>query len=1697
MVSPVNPSNIPLAEASVSEEEETLEVAEVKETSLEAEASSLQTTAVVNPYSDPTSFAAENRALKWKIVLGDRGPELEQLVNSVRSGTEDLLYDMARTEEKQRYEVTRQRILNDYLKTRDPNAPVTEGEVQEVNALFQRTLEEQGLDSDSTIMEKLYAQKLVEQAAADIAGEELDEEIYRNAINTTVGEMLEDTSRRIAVKEVVASELEKWDTKYQNEVSNGQAFLAHVADSIIPFVTSYAMANSLEGFETPGFFLGKHMSELVEHIRAQEPEVAKTMINEIMQNMWEFSPTQAMEMAAMLGNALENDVEFSGDLRTSTDILTVTPLGAIFKGFRAGIKGLGNAVIKTPSTVGVLARKIPKTSTQAQATIKAALNAVSKAASRPTQAGNLASSAGPNAMPIYRWVADRISPGSNSAASFKNLLDNIPSVANPRALFDGNEINLSKNFQADFINSRLTEVDKVFEFLSKKINSDRIVDPVVIRAAVQAAQDSFLSMHPLLSNNILDVRVNLGSQAPVLQRAAGDPVRSVENADFIVYQIGTDRHKGFTTLANANDYARNTLGLKSNYKVIRSNNRYVIEMTQSIDETAKTVRDELANTTKPIAGHFTDYIGYFLGSNTKIGSELSKQLATSVFGESSAQKMLEELAAPVRALKSFEKDQLGAFINDLRLMLVPGTKDNFGYFPRTISEVQNLWRNRYNELPSEKLLKAYEAFRFSNDVDYFFRNLAITKEKKRAGLMNFALSTGKGSSFLPRIEGKVVDSWENNDGITSLLTIWDSDPQNIRSVNSSFLTKADAKQIHDGLQKGELKIIQLSPAGKLELRETFKDLTRTVKGSKGGKSKKVAVLPDNDPDFVIVKTEELNSAEGIGYLHIPYRGGGHLQYHTQSQFISYGKVYDVTRKDGSVQTRYTGDANLFQAHTKKQGQFVVDYLNRLRDMELSGASKAAIKATLANAPVSSKQWALIKKESKLKTPFVLRNGGERTIDASQAMMSIPNLVDVTKSRLNLYVGNLDMVNLLQREGPLSRVVVDNPSLGNPRFHTSDPRLMSPFHTLETNYNAVLKDLSNLGDIKIKAAEDFVAMFSHTFDISQGWTKEYARSNPIDALFNAPLSKSLSTKDKLAVEKFRRTMKDFFGMKPALSEKLGFDADDFKFWVVDNARETLQEGGKLLNFIEGMTTKSPVAFFKWAAFHEHLGFWRPRQLFQQASGIVNAALIDPKNMAKTFNSSLAMTPLLLRGNDQNFIKHAANLSAKSGGMSAAEFTESFELLQRAGPLEIGLSSGYREEAVAANYFSKAKRILDRWGPGTFIAGEKMLRLTAWNTAYKKFKTANPTKKITDADIRTIINDMDIMSARMSRASQAPIQKGAMGLVTQFMGYPMRMAELMLGKQLSKSEKLALGLGNAFIYGPVTVAGGLSVYIPWHEMLKEQAVASGVDIQEDYGAIMAFNGASSLFWKILTGNNYEFDRFAPSEVDILSALFDDEGKAIEKLAGAGITNFVDDMGAVGGFLGDIINDMTMTVSGDQSRLKLVAADFSHLLEQIGTYKDISRMVMMLNIQKYRTTNGTYVGDADGLDAFMINMIGATSGDLSKYYDLGKLRKAQDDLKFAARKDLLRYADLYWQAVRDDDRQASKDFHRRFTATSIAAGMTPSETLSLLTSMGSKHNDGLRKRILENDKRKAQAAINEELLKRIEEAEKHQAQAFGDNE
>lgn len=907
--------------------------------------------------------------------------------------------------------------------------------------------------------------------------------------------------------------------------------------------------------------------------------------------------------------------------------------------------------------------------------------------------------------------------------------------------------------------------------------------------------------------------------------------------------------KPFKTLEAAERAAREDYKLGA-FEVVPRANGYVVEVKKAIDETLPSVRNALrietgADTPKGLGQILRAVLP--LSKNAKLAPEIMEAAAIAGYGTKNQQALVNSLMKPIDALrKTAGKKDWENFNTFLDRQRLTKTEDGYGRFSENFHDLETEWHKQFGKFPNEAEQKAYWSYVQLNDAEYVINNLGIYRDKTRQGRAMYTLPNNE--MAVPAIEGKMVQHFPWDTPAETNFLLWDKDISGVRRLSNfdsnpgeSWAKKYNVvgkeaegtrtssvfrEWLDKGIQAGELKVIQLARYSEDEL--------RTALGARE--------LPKGRIDYIVTRDVQETP---LKLWQLPYQPGGHHAY--EYSWYVRQPVLDVGKGEIRRRTTYRGDTNLVGMNTEKDVKEFTRRMNVARDIFKRGLDENATPNAKANAVVEldtylnrnlpfdlehfQKLFKSHKGQFDVDTPFY-HTPNAKTTDAFHKLEDVikrgdPNVTYLRSSESphNLDAGQINLRYASERGDPLYA----SENIGtkaNPAFNFQRAKMIEPMaiadRAARTIANSVILD-----DLKIKAAERFIAEFSDTLV----WNIAEIRRNPLRALMEAPFKPGVLDVDKWAAMDVRRSTLELLGMRTDTQVRIDS--------IVQKLSETIYSTkvGKKIADSEWTPTwmipaiKDPAKAVRKIAFETHLGMFNPTSLVNQAM-IVNhiAGVEGPIRAIKSIQTGQMMSMLRFSEDNADWINHFAKLQSKTG-LSVEHFKEAFEGLKQSGFHKVGREMIDHNEWMTAGLTEGRFGTFLEYGKAFYKRGEEIGRYTGYVAAYDKWRTANPKALFDSAAKAEVLNRADLLNLNMSGISNSVLQKGLPGVITQFFNAHLRQAEQILGGRLSRAEMFRLVTWNSLIYGLPMGLGGAATAGLWP--VKQTATEYGLKAEDKFG------------------------------------------------------------------------------------------------------------------------------------------------------------------------------------------------------------------------------------------------------------------------
>lgn len=1598
---------------------------------------------------DVPAGAVQNRAVKYDFALGEDSPGVPSIAAQLQSGNENNLTDILTQRKAIQWETQKQDLISRLLSSASPEtsqqdldflmgmSAVDAEEVANANALYNRDRQ-----SPNAILETEYGKKFMRTV---VNNDKTSSFFKAEQENPEQANQYLDAFEWGAARNTVAAKLaEEADEAWKNE-SLGQKAL-DIGGTLVPVWSNYRLSNVVKQAPATSLIPGTNIQEQISYLHSLSPDEfakqAKAAVDSIPNTLLR------SQFAHALLKFGDSDAGVA-NLNTTLDVIdTATGVGALAK---AGVKAGARAA----------ARRAASVEDGPSQTLRGVLKGALKSSARSDV--DLAEVAEKTGM-------FRESALLKMVKGAKDLADRIPAISNPRNWYDGGT-NLAREVQERLqkrASNRALYIEQALESPTVARTSEQRVADVAEAAlrdleadvrpsgtildldngkpvytveqqsidALKAQQDEWiqrlktaketqnLPVIKAAEKTIKDIAAKISASTNPTNRGTDfvlNPAeRNLANVNSITIKIGDKNGLLFDNQAIAERWKQDNLASYKDAVVVQHGNKYYVELTKDLpDQIDNFKHADVPLQDKAADGWLNALLGGFRSPAHSMGEASTQGRLVATHGREEFVQALQEILKPIGSLAKNQKKELEYMLKKNRDFVNDVTGERGRYFNSQL-EFEDAFRNKFNKLPTEQQVDAYNAYIQANDLDWVVRSAGWYRDKVRAGIENFGLSfTFDGANVEGaaktrtrvkfNVEGREVKDVPRDLKYRFNIAVVDEDNGSV-NVFSNFTESLDNIASIDTKLANGYKVIQVA------------DANLRVPNGRGMRG--VA--------FVVIKdfTRERLSIEG------PYKAGGHVV-NRYSHYVKQGNV--STGSDGKKY--YTGDTAVFSAPTAKVAKARAEAAETARQM--LRANDPALDAFVSKhlgmsgdayrklfRPTKNRRGELVPGLD-LEVPFVATRAGERTVgNARYAQLYGDQFVDTVNSPYNLYT-EMDRTFSGERESGNIPVLVEE---GGVKQVLDDGSLLDPLETLERAAQNMV-DLRTKRDFILRSAQDWVADFAHLLKKPD----ERSITDPVSTMAQADYIEGISWQDRRNADLARRQIMTFAG---SLNKEERWN-ETIAARLLDLAYE--KGGARGMELMETWMIpyvtnpmKLPNMFRKMAT-HLKLGFGNPVQLFLQAQTTANIVAISPRNglhagAAYPAIRAALLSPTMLKG---------ATSRAALVGWKADEFTEMMESMVRNGWHKIGGTHSVVDELAVPQMVRRNGKTAADASLFFFREGEKIPRTISWATAYLDWKRANPGKALDRAAEAYIIKRADALNNNMSSANNAMWQRGPVAIPSQFFAYNIRLMESYFGKTLTKTEKARLFATHAALYGVPVATGGAIAVAPVYDIVKQSLMERGIKY-DDTGFEAVMEGIPSVILEAMGGPELDVGaRYGTGGITVFRDWIRDE-KGIGEIA----------LGASGSVAVDVAASLApafkavlglATDSPDDTLYYTTPEMVVKTIQNISGVSNAIKLIWAANTGKWMSKYGRVVDNVETGDAFWMALTGANTQQINEMYIMKDIHKDFMDARRAASLQLNEMLAAAFRNREDgDDRQEAL---RKFRAIAVASGFDQNEITTLI--------------------------------------------------
>jgi hypothetical protein len=1054
----------------------------------------------------------------------------------------------------------------------------------------------------------------------------------------------------------------------------------------------------------------------------------------------------------------------------------------------------------------------------------------------------------------------------------------------------------------------------------------------------------------------------------------------------IVYNIGAPDGRFFVDPRQAATVAKDFYGLADGAFSVESltPGAFTIRVAKVVDETDPDILKHAiqTDTTTPVSWTGT-FLPYFRGSAGVSSEMLQKNLAVSQHHAKALHSAFMVAAKDIGKLSKKEMRNLDALMEAKRdvekIVIDPvsgkETKVRGEWF-NSAGELERVYKKAFGEYPSEDVVSAYFTMRQMYDFDLMVRNFKLYSEKTRVGIENARLHIPVPDSndpslvkWLPQKKGVEVKFVEDLPAGDFDILILNAETAQGNYINTA---KSGREGIKDLQSKG-YKLMQIANPDQRPLKN----------------------VNDNYIQYVVAKDVERTP---LTPDQLPATEGGHVRY--KEGFFVKQPRFETTSNGERL---YLGDRPILGASSAAEGAKHAKNMEIGRQLMLAGDFRALGDHLSRTLPWTVGQFEQLFKASDVEealldkdTPITWVADGQGVNDAAKTHAtelagSFTGVRDTIDDPTNIY-GTIGKKYTGEKDFALRKVVTGE---GDKLFDFDKARMISPMETLEQAWAEISRSIAT-DNMKVQASTNWVEEAAQALKTPI----EELRRNPWEALNNPQWNTQYGDPAKIrTLDIQRRQILAFLGQK----DQLGSTLD----WIRNKALDGVfnKKGQAAADWVDDNVlpnVRNPLQFMRSFAFHTKLGLFNPVQLFLQSNAMINTWAITG-NPARVGSALSGVTLMQMsRVNRTPEILSALAKKSEKLGWKPGEWLEMDELFHKlslhlvegeVGMLDV-MTNPKMFKGVGGNFLDK--------GLFFFREGERAVRMNAWAVAFKEFRDKFPTKVLNNSDVNSILRRQEILAGNMTRGSNALWQKGITGPMTQFWGYQARITEQLLGKQLTRAEKLRLGTAFAAMYGvPVSLSAATFMQIPgWStDDIRQYALENNIDINSGIAGA-AMNGIPSELIRWMTSDENGQggiqlaigDRYGPGGLPVLKNLVE---------AKDGVTDAIIDLafGASGSitrdFFAKVLPENWDILESAVNGPRLGLQDYANMFSTISTVNNSTKLYWALTTHKAMTRDGLSLGDKSAVSAWITFTTGL---DEQRFKDTFLKIDSMKDLKTA---------------------------------------------------------------------------------------------------
>lgn len=1521
---------------------------------------------------------------KADYALAESSPGKQELAESVWSGLDDRIRKQASLADA----VARR---NDYIKESSQivaNAGA-EGRAltdEEKKIVLARPL----IEEDPLALEARYADRLVDEA-------DPEPEAYKEVA---------DEERSIVLKQEIAHRVLRDALVKQKETGWG-GFLVDVAKGMIPGYSWFKQTDRIEGLQTESVFTGQNKSEQFRSLYLLPASEFEQRLSEAVNQLASENIVEAVSFAS-------DAVEYSSGVKVFDNAmfgLDVTDIATLGVGAAVGAASSASRAAKARVLRDTrIVNSDPKATNVDRLVVSGKFSeAAEEAVLKKLESVDYAQTA--TGQPL-----------KGLPSQSKDLFKDYPSLLDPDSYL--RNVGTLTNEKQRRITESLAENREVLRTSLTDVSSVARIDDEAAEIGFRKAEQEFRSTYFRLEDGIIDV-------TPI--RESNEVFGGV---DRISVTIGKKDASAFDSAKQANYYATKVYRLPDEgYEVAQKGNSFFLRVDKTIDETDLDVLDARINTTSKAPETMANlYLGWLRNPDDVRSLDASSWAKVATYGGSAVMNRMTEVGKKIGKLGKNEGRRLSTIIDSARFekrtVIDPSTGEKVsvtGRFYEDVGELERAYTKKGLSTPSEKEIEAYFSFRQLMDYDFIVRNVSVYRDKARLGINQKSVGwihVKDGKKIYkqsPFFEGKTIDKLPSRGQSSYTIAWYDGETGKTRFNVSDKMFRKDWDTVDDLISKG-YRILQIADPSDAKVRSFVDSMGEPVQ-------------------YMLVRDMKEKPLSGN---QVAWNEGGHWIYPQKGLYVKQPR----THKTGMGRRVYDGDVTAFHFDSSEEAARVTDAMNKARIM-LRDKVEGLSEFLADNLPYSKKEFSMMFGKNgafDIDTPFGMTSEGQTArsvVDLSKSFDE--SIVDLGSSEHNL----LSKINTqyTQERGERLTTVRNTGTEANPIFKTDFAPLMDPLEAVARSSSQLSKSRF-FDDYKHRVVENYVTQFHEVMDVPAATF----RADPMRYIREPQWVRPDGTNaKKVAAAKNSRR---------ALLHLLAEDSQEMATikWARQKTVDTIYKrvGGDstILDSWRWNSTTDPSTIARGAVFHLKLGLLNVVQLPLQAQAVIHAAAVDgsPVRAARANFLYWGMRMRGLATSNPRAQGMFGKALSKALGIPQSTVDEMYDVFRRTGMDVLEGEYARLDDYLNPKEFFGSGSVSRGLDAGTFFfkEGNMTHRGVSFATSFLRWREANPLKKIDNKAIKEIVDRADLYYVNMSRASNnAILNQGAMSIPAQFTTYHKNLMEQMLGKRLTVAEKARVVGVYSAVYGVPIGAGVVAAPLwPVHESVRQAALESGADVNNDLTTKFIMNGAVQVATELLTGEDFNFaQRYGPGGLGWLRDLLD--GDTFDVVSGASGSTFMSAYERATPFGRALVSVFT---PDKDDYYQLTSADFVEAAREISSVNNAVRAYYAVTASQFMNRSGDRIMnyDADMVDAVLIGALGLTPQAVSDMYLKLRSIKSETEMKAAIGREVKVLFNRATKASADGDVKLAETLYKNARTLVVGTNYTPLERASLFRSV-----------------------------------------------